>query len=54
VIERLGNESIAYVDAEAGEIAVRTMDNVQWTGGRLAPLQDHTQRFDSTGERLAG
>jgi len=54
VIERLGNESIAYVEAEAGEITVRTMGNVQWRGGRLAPLQDHMQRFDRTGERLAG
>ncbi|MGR9235216.1 multiple sugar transport system ATP-binding protein [Rhizobium leguminosarum] len=54
LMERLGNESIAYVDAEVGEITVRVAGNAQILNGdavRVAPQREHLHRFDDDGQR---
>ena len=56
LVERLGNESIAYVDTEAGEITLRITGNAGISGGdnvRLTPQREYVHCFDDTGRRVA-
>jgi ABC-type sugar transport system ATPase subunit len=56
LVERLGNESIAYVDSSAGEMTVRMVGSSGLSNGqdvRLAPRREHVLRFDNTGNRIA-
>jgi ABC-type sugar transport system ATPase subunit len=57
LVERLGNESIAYVDSAVGEITVRVTGSSPHSNGasvRLAPLEAHMLRFDAKAMLVEG
>jgi multiple sugar transport system ATP-binding protein len=56
MIERLGNESIAYVNADVGEIALRMAGSSGLSNGqeiRLSPDPNQLHRFDGKGARIS-
>ena len=56
VVERLGNESIGYLQSETGELTVRLPGNPALRKGeilRLSPNMSLGHRFDADGKRIA-
>lgn len=56
MIERLGNESIAYLDSDVGDIALRTAGSSGLSNGqevKLSPDRSRLHRFDGKGFRIA-
>ncbi|MER9136168.1 ATP-binding cassette domain-containing protein [Mesorhizobium sp. M0830] len=56
IAEHLGNETIAYVESDIGEIIVRLGGHQQMKPGdavRMTPDRDHLHRFDDGGVRIS-
>ncbi len=55
VAEHLGNETIAYIDSELGELIVRINGDHKMKPGEVLQfqfLQEHLHRFDESGRRI--
>jgi multiple sugar transport system ATP-binding protein len=55
VAEHLGNETIAYIDSELGELIVRINGDQKMKTGEVLQfqfLQEHLHRFDESGRRI--
>jgi multiple sugar transport system ATP-binding protein len=52
--EHLGNETIAYVESDAGEIIIRLTGHHELKSGalRMTPDRLHLHRFDGNGNRI--
>lgn len=56
IAEHLGNETIAYVESDIGEVIVRLAGHQHMQPGdavRMTPDRDHLHRFDEHGVRIA-
>ena len=57
VVEKLGNEAIAYLDSEVGDLTLRLVGTPALKPGdqlKMSPRDGHVHYFDQDGRRVAG